>query len=349
MKVLSVVGNRPQFVKSAPLSVALRDHGIDEIVLHTGQHYDPELSQVFFDELGLPEPRYRLDLHTADTAPMRAGIRNAIGTEGPDVVLVFGDTNSTLSGALAANDTGVRQAHVEAGLRSSDLTMPEERNRIEVDRLAAILFAPDEHAAETLATEGVPGRREVVGDVMLDATLQLAPLAARRSHVLDALDLEPRAYVVTTVHREANAVPERLGRILEGLRRLDEQVVFPVHPRTRKVLEDVGLEAPPNVRLLRPLGYLDFTALASQARVIATDSGGLQKEAYWHGVPCVTLRDTTEWTETVAVKANVLVDNDPDAIAAAVASARMPNERPQLYGDGHASERIAEVLASLPP
>jgi UDP-N-acetylglucosamine 2-epimerase len=227
--------------------------------------------------------------------------------------------------------------------------MPEERNRIEVDRLAAILFAPDEHAAETLAAEGVPGRREVVGDVMLDATLQLAPLAARRSHVLDALDLEPRAYVVTTVHREANAMPERLGRILEGLRRLDEQVVFPVHPRTRKVLDGASLEAPPNVRLLRPLGYLDFTALASQARVIATDSGGLQKEAYWHGVPCVTLRDTTEWTETVAVKANVLLDNDPDAIAAAVASARMPDERPQLYGDGHASERIAEVLASLPP
>jgi UDP-GlcNAc3NAcA epimerase len=349
LKVLSVVGNRPQFVKSAPLSVALREHGIDEIVLHTGQHYDPELSQVFFDELELPEPRYRLDLHTADTAPMRAGVRKAVAAENPDVVLVFGDTNSTLSGALAANDTGVRQAHVEAGLRSGDLAMPEERNRIEVDRLAAILFAPDEHAAETLAAEGVPGRREVVGDVMLDATLQLAPLAARRSHVLDALDLEPRAYVVTTVHREANAVPERLGRILEGLRRLDEQVVFPVHPRTRKVLEDAGLEAPPNVRLLRPLGYLDFTALASQARVIATDSGGLQKEAYWHGVPCVTLRETTEWTETVAVKANVLVDNDPDAIAAAVASARMPNERPQLYGDGRASERIAEVLASLPP
>ena len=349
MKVLSVVGNRPQFVKSAPLSVALRDHRIDEIVLHTGQHYDPELSQVFFDELGLPEPGYRLDLHTADTAPMRAGVRKAIAAQNPDVVLVFGDTNSTLSGALAANDTGVRQAHVEAGLRSGDLAMPEERNRIEVDRLAAILFAPDEHAAETLATEGVPGRREVVGDVMLDATLQLAPLAARRSHVLDALDLEPRAFVVTTVHREANAVPERLGRILEGLRRLDEQVVFPVHPRTRKVLEDAGLETPPNVRLLRPLGYLDFTALASQARVIATDSGGLQKEAYWQGVPCVTLRDTTEWTETVAVKANVLVNDDPDAIAAAVASARMPDERPQLYGDGHASERIAEVLASLPP
>jgi len=342
-----VVGNRPQFVKSAPLSVALRDQGIEEIVLHTGQHYDPELSQVFFDELGLPEPRYRLDLHTAEPAPMRAGIRNAIAAESPDVVLVFGDTNSTLAGALAANDTGVRQAHVEAGLRSGDLEMPEERNRIEVDRLAAILFAPDEHAAETLAGEGVPGRRAVVGDVMLDATLQLAPVAARRSHVLDALDLEPRAYVVTTVHREANAVAERLERILEALSRVDEAVVFPVHPRTRKALDDAGLDAPANVRLLRPLGYLDFTALATQARVIATDSGGLQKEAYWHGVPCVTLRDTTEWTETVRVHANSLVGDDPDAIAVAVANARMPDERPQLYGDGHASERIAEVLVQV--
>jgi UDP-GlcNAc3NAcA epimerase len=347
LKVLSVVGNRPQFVKSAPLSVALRDRGIEEIGLHTGQHYDPELSQVFFDELDLPEPRYRLDLHTAEPAPMRAGIRNAIAAESPDIVLVFGDTNSTLAGALAANDTGIRQAHVEAGLRSGDLEMPEERNRIEVDRLAAILFAPDEHAAQTLADEGVPGRREVVGDVMLDATLQLAPVAARRSHVLDALDLEPHAYVVTTVHREANAVPERLERILGGLGRVGEPVVFPVHPRTRKTLDDAGLEVPANVRLLRPLGYLDFTALASQARVIATDSGGLQKEAYWHGVPCVTLRDTTEWIETVCTRANILVGHDPDAIAEAVTRARMPAERPQLYGDGRASERIAEVLVRL--
>ena len=345
MKVLSVVGNRPQFVKSAPLSVALRDHRIDEIVLHTGQHYDPELSQVFFDELGLPEPGYRLDLHTADTAPMRAGVRKAIAAQNPDVVLVFGDTNSTLSGALAANDTGVRQAHVEAGLRSGDLAMPEERNRIEVDRLAAILFAPDEHAAETLATEGVPGRREVVGDVMLDATLQLAPLAARRSHVLDALDLEPRAFVVTTVHREANAVPERLGRILEGLRRLDEQVVFPVHPRTRKVLEDAGLETPPNVRLLRPLGYLDFTALASQARVIATDSGGLQKEAYWLRVPCVTLRPSTEWIDTVHAGANTLLDPDrPGDLGALLTTARFPDDAPELYGDAGAASHIAAAL-----
>jgi UDP-N-acetylglucosamine 2-epimerase len=187
----------------------------------------------------------------------------------------------------------------------------------------------------------------VVGDVMLDATLQLTPVAARRSHVLDALDLEPGRYVVTTVHREANAVPERLGRILEGLGRVDEPVVFPVHPRTRKALDEAGLEPPANVRLLKPLGYLDFTALSSQARVIATDSGGLQKEAYWHGVPCVTLRDTTEWRETIEAGANTLVPIDPDVIASTIGGAQMPAKRPQLYGDGHASERIAEVLVTL--
>ena len=347
MKVLSVVGNRPQFVKSAPLSVALREHGIEEIVLHTGQHYDPELSQVFFDELGLPEPRYRLDVHTADPAPMRAGIRTAIAAESPDVVLVFGDTNSTLAGALAANDTGVRQAHVEAGLRSGDLEMPEERNRIEVDRLAALLLCPDERAAETLAAEGVPGRREVVGDVMADATMQLATVARERSGVLERIGLEPSGYLVATVHREANTAQPRLGRIVEGLNRLDETVVFPVHPRTRAALAREGLELAPHVRAEPPLGYLDFAALASQARVILTDSGGLQKEAYWYGVPCVTMRPSTEWVDTVEVGANVLVDDDPGQIATAVAEARMPDERPELYGDGHASERIAEVLVTL--
>src|SRR5437870_7635659 len=193
MKVLSVVGNRPQFVKSAPLSVALRDHGIEEIVLHTGQHYDPELSQVFFDELGLPEPRYRLDRHTAGPAPMRAGIRSAIAAESPDTVLVFGDTNSTLAGALAANDTGVPQAHVEAGLRSGDLEMPEERNRIAVDRIARLLLCPDERSVATLAEEGVSGCPVVVGDVMADAARLFAPLAPRTR--------EGGAYLLCTVHR----------------------------------------------------------------------------------------------------------------------------------------------------
>ncbi|HYX75933.1 MAG TPA: UDP-N-acetylglucosamine 2-epimerase (non-hydrolyzing) [Gaiellaceae bacterium] len=347
MRVLSVVGNRPQFVKSAPLSVALRDAGIDEIVLHTGQHYDPELSQVFFDELDLPAPDYSLDLHTADVAPMRAGIRRAIAEQSPDAVLVYGDTNSTLAGALAANDTGVPQAHVEAGLRSGDLEMPEERNRIEVDRLAAVLFCPDERAAETLAGEGVPGRREVVGDVMADATMRLAPLARERSGVLERLGVNTGAYLVATVHREANTAQPRLGHIVEGLNRIDAPVVFPVHPRTHAALVRERLTLGPHILDEPPLGYLDFAALASQARVILTDSGGLQKEAYWYGVPCVTMRPSTEWVDTVELGANVLVDDDPDEIVAATAAAVLPPGLPPLYGDGRASERIAEVLVTL--
>jgi UDP-N-acetylglucosamine 2-epimerase len=349
LKVLSVVGNRPQFVKSAPLSVALRECGIEEISLHTGQHYDPELSQVFFDELGLAEPRYALDLRTAKPGPIRAGIRATIRTESPGLVLVYGDTNSTLAGALAAADSGVPQAHVEAGLRSGELSMPEERNRIEVDRLASVLFCPDERAARTLEAEGVSGRREVVGDVMADATMKLAPLAREQSQILTRLGLEARAYGVATVHREANTAPPRLARIVAGLNAVAEPLLLPLHPRTRAALAREGLELEAHVRVLPPLGYLDFAALASQARVILTDSGGLQKEAYWFGVPCVTMRPSTEWVDTVEIGANVLVDDDPDRLVAAVAGASMPAKRPQLYGDGHAAERIAETLVTLSP
>jgi UDP-N-acetylglucosamine 2-epimerase (non-hydrolysing)/UDP-GlcNAc3NAcA epimerase len=278
---------------------------------------------------------------------MRAGIRRAIAERGPDVVLVFGDTNSTLAGALAANDTGVPQAHVEAGLRSGDLEMPEERNRIEVDRLAAILFSPDERAAETLAAEGVAGRREVVGDVMADAAMRLTPVARERSDVLERLRVDRDEYLVATVHREANTAQPRLGRIVDALNRTDAQVVFPLHPRTRAALSREGLTLGPHVIAEPPLGYLDFAALASQARVILTDSGGLQKEAYWYGVPCLTLRPSTEWVDTVELGANVLVDDDPDRIVAAAAAAALPPDLPPLYGDGHASERIAEVLVTL--
>ena len=343
MKVLSVVGNRPQFIKSGPLSVALRDRGIEELVVHTGQHYDRELSHVFFDELELPPPAYSLDLHTADVDLMQPGIAAAVATEGPDWVLVYGDTNSTLAGARAAGDTPV--AHVEAGMRSGDLTMPEEHNRIEVDRIASLLLCPDERSRQILLAEGVSGRIEVVGDVMADANFKLAPIAREHSRILAALELEPGAYAVATVHREANVRPDRLARILEGLGRIDGPVIFPAHPRTSAVATSRGL-TPGHVRMIQPLGYLDFAALASQARVILTDSGGLQKEAYWYGVPCVTLRPSTEWKDTVDVGANVLVDDDPDAIAAA-AEAQMPEERPQLYGDGHAAERIADLLISL--
>jgi UDP-GlcNAc3NAcA epimerase len=344
VRVLSVVGNRPQFVKSGSVSVALREAGIHEVVLHTGQHWDRELSDVFFEELSLPEPAYRLDLHTADPAVMRPGIAAAIGRERPDWTLVYGDTNSTLAGAEASVAADTPVAHVEAGLRSGDLSMPEERNRIAVDRVARLLLTPDERSAVTLRTEGVGGRIEVVGDVMADACFRLAPLARERSHVLERFELEPGTYVVATIHREANVRPERLARIVDGLGRIPEPVLFPAHPRTRALLRPLNGELPANLRLVDPLGYLDMAALCSQARVIVTDSGGLQKEAYWYGVPCVTARPSTEWVDTVEAGANVLVDADPGRLAAAVATARMPDERPPLYGDGHASERVATAL-----
>ena len=339
VKVLSVVGNRPQFIKSGPVSVALREAGIGEVVVHTGQHYDRELSEVFFDELGLGEPAYRLDLHTADPEAMCPGIAAAVERERPDWVLVYGDTNSTLAGTEGAGAAPV--AHVEAGLRSGDLSMPEERNRIAVDRVAALLLCPDERSRDTLVAEGVPGAIEVVGDVMADASFRLAPIARERSTVLVRLGLAPGGYLVATIHRAANVHPDRLARIVAGLGRTGERVVFPAHPRTRAHLGSV----PGTVDVIEPLGYLDMAALCSQARVIVTDSGGLQKEAYWYGVPCVTTRPSTEWIDTVEAGANVLVDDDPARLTAAVASARMPDERPQLYGDGAAAQRVAASLA----
>ena len=344
MKVFSVVGNRPQFVKAAPTSVALRERGIDEIVLHTGQHYDRELSQVFFEELELEEPRYALDLRTADVAEMQAAIAGPLREEAPDWVLVYGDTNSTLAGALAALAVGVPLAHVEAGLRSGDLSMPEERNRIEVDRLSALLFAPDERSSDQLDAEGVPGRTEVVGDVMVDATRLFEPIARERFEpVVD----EP--YDVLTIHREANTEPGRLRRLIETLSSTGRTFVFPVHPRTRKALDKHGIEPAPQLHAIAPVGYLQMLALVAGARAVVTDSGGLQKEAYWLGVPCVTLRPSTEWVDTVLAGANTLVDpGDPSRLAEALGAASFPADAPQLYGDGHAAAGIAEALYTLP-
>jgi UDP-GlcNAc3NAcA epimerase len=344
MKVFSVVGNRPQFVKAAPTSVALKERGIEEIVLHTGQHYDRELSQVFFEELGLDEPRYALGLRTADTDGMQAAIGGPLRDERPDWVLVYGDTNSTLAGALAAAEAGVPIAHVEAGLRSGDLSMPEERNRIAVDRIAQLLFTPDERSRDKLAAEGVPGRAEVVGDVMADATRLFEPIARKRD--APALD-EP--YDVLTIHREANTEPERLRRLIEALGATGRTFVFPVHPRTRKVLDEHGIEPAPTIRQVAPVGYLEMLALVAGARAVATDSGGLQKEAYWLRVPAVTLRPSTEWVDTVRVGANTLVDpDDARRLGEVLEAAAFPDNAPQLYGDGHAAASIAEALYTLP-
>ena len=351
MRILSVIGNRPQFVKSAPLSVALRERGVDEVVLHTGQHYDPELSAVFFEELELAPPRYRLETgsgtHGEQTGRMLPAIEAAVLEERPDAVLVFGDTNSTLAGALAAGKLLVPVAHVEAGLRSFDRSMPEELNRMLVDRMSSLLFCPTDVAVGNLVAEGITEGVHQVGDVMYDANLRLAPIARERSEALARNGVEPGRYLVLTLHREANVAPEPLARIAEALASLDEPIVFPAHPRTSSALTQAGIPLPANVSVTPPAGYLDFAALASQARVVLTDSGGVQKEAYWYGVPCVTLRTTTEWVETIEAGWNTLVGSDSEAIVSAVREAAPPSERPHLYGDGHASAKIADLLCTM--
>jgi UDP-N-acetylglucosamine 2-epimerase len=334
MRVLSVVGNRPQFIKSAPLSVALREAEIDETVVHTGQHWDPAMSRIFFDELRIAEPAYRLDLRTADVDALTEPIRAVVETERPDWVLVYGDTNSTAAGARATGD--VPLAHVEAGLRSFDLSMPEEHNRIEADRAAALLLCPDERSAAQLEREGVTGRCVVVGDVMADATRIFAPIAREREPVV-----EP-PYVALTLHRRQNTEPDRLRRIVAALGESGDRFAFPVHPGTSIALRKYGLTLPDNVLALGPLGYLDMLSLTAAADAVATDSGGLQKEAYWLGVPCVTIRPSTEWVDTVEAGANTLVE--PEGLPAALETARFPDAAPPLYGDGHAARRVAAAL-----
>jgi UDP-N-acetylglucosamine 2-epimerase len=351
LRILSVVGNRPQFIKSAPLSLALRNVGVGEVTLHTGQHYDPELSAVFFEELVLDPPAYRLEsgpgTHAEQTARMLPGIERAVLEERPDVVLVYGDTNSTLAGALAAAKQLFPVAHVEAGLRSFDNAMPEELNRLLVDRMAALLLCPTDRAVANLAAEGITEGVHQVGDVMYDANLRLAPIARERSRALAEAGVKPGGYVVLTLHRASNTRPEALARVAEALAQIDEPVVFPAHPRTTAALAAAGISLDSRVRTTPPVGYLDFAALASQARVVLTDSGGVQKEAYWYGVPCVTLRTTSEWVETLETGWNRLVGTDPDLIVHAVREARPQPDRPVLYGDGHASERIADLLCTM--
>src|SRR4051812_27043571 len=265
---------------------------------------------------------------------MTAPIRELVELEQPDWVLVMGDTNSTLAGTLAAGERPV--AHVEAGLRSFDLSMPEERNRIEVDRLSALLLCPDERSARQLESEGVTGRRDVVGDVMADATRLFEPIAQRRPP-----PHEP-PYTVLTIHREANVAPQRLRTIVSAVNDSGRPFVFPVHPRTRRVLAEQGIALAATVTAIEPLGYLEMLALVAGADAVVTDSGGLQKEAYWLHVPCVTLRPNTEWVDTVHAGANVLTE--PEGLADAIAAARFPGDAPELYGDGHAAERVASAL-----
>jgi UDP-N-acetylglucosamine 2-epimerase (non-hydrolysing)/UDP-GlcNAc3NAcA epimerase len=352
MRIVTVVGNRPQFVKAAAVSRLLRER-MDEQIVHTGQHYDDELSTVFFDELQLPPPEHRLDLgggsNTEQTGRMLLALAPLLAAEAPDVVLVYGDTNSTLAGALAAAQARIPVAHVEAGMRSFDRAMPEELNRVLADHASDLLLCPSAGPAENLRAEGVGGEVVVVGDVMVDVAQLLAPRARERTSVLEACGVAPGEFLLATAHRAGTVDdPERLERLVALLRAMADPVVLPLHPRTRSRLDAAGLlgELEASVRVVPPLGYLDFTALLLQARAVLTDSGGVQKEAYLAGVPCVTLRDRTEWTETVRAGWNVLVGLDAEAARAALAL-ELPAERPPLYGDGRAGERVVEALLAL--
>jgi UDP-N-acetylglucosamine 2-epimerase (non-hydrolysing)/UDP-GlcNAc3NAcA epimerase len=339
VRVLTVIGNRPQFVKAAAVSGPLRSRAT-EVMVHTGQHYDDALSRVFFDELGLPRPEHRLELgggtNTAQTARMLDALEALLRAEAPDWVLVYGDTNSTLAGALAAAQARIPVAHVEAGMRSFDRSMPEELNRVLTDHASDLLLCPSEVSAENLRNESVGGRVEVVGDVMVDVHQLIAPRVEPSRH----------GHLLVTAHRAGNVDdPRRLAQLLLAL---PGPVLLPLHPRTRLRLDAAGLldRLTGAVEVLPPLGYLEFTSLLRGARAVLTDSGGVQKEAYLAGVPCITLRDTTEWTETVEAGWNTLVDLD--AAAALAALERVPPaERPPLYGDGKAGERVVEALLAV--
>jgi UDP-N-acetylglucosamine 2-epimerase (non-hydrolysing)/UDP-GlcNAc3NAcA epimerase len=345
-----VIGNRPQFIKAAAVSGPLRAVA-GEVLVHTGQHYDEALSQVFFDELELPRPEHRLDLgggtNTSQTARMLAGLEPLLVREQPDLVLVYGDTNSTLAGALAAAQAGIPVAHVEAGMRSYDRAMPEELNRVLTDHASDLLLCSSEAPAAILRAERVAGTVEVVGDVMVDVAQLLGPRAAARTGVLERFGVASGGYVLATAHRAGNVDdPARLAALVALLAAVPGPVLLPLHPRTGARLDAAGLRArleAAGTVLAPPLGYLDFTALLRNARAVLTDSGGVQKEAYLAGVPCVTLRATTEWGETVDAGWNVIVDLDADAAIRALGR-RPPAERPSLYGDGRAGERVVAAL-----
>lgn len=348
MKIVSIVGARPEFVQTAPVSRALRRNH-HEVLVHTGQHYDYAMSQTFFDELGIPAPDYNLEVgsgsHASQTAEILVRLEEVLLSEKPDLVIVRGDTNSTLAGALAASKLHIPIAHIEAGERSFDRRMPEEINRLVADRLADIFFCVSQTAVRHLAAEGICEQVHWVGDVMLDALLSNRPLARAKSDVLDRLSLDPGRYVLVTVHRAGNTDdPERLRGILQALNSAQEKVVFPAHPRTRKALEKLSLTMGRSVQMIDPVGYYDMMVLEENARLIATDSGGVQREAYFLGVPCITLRDETEWTETVEVGWNRLVGARPAQILEAWRNFSAPEKHPPIFGNGDAAEKIAVIL-----
>lgn len=360
LRIVTIVGARPQFIKAAAVSRAIAAHNrnatelrtADEVIIHTGQHYDQNMSRVFFDELQIPEPSRNLgvgsDTHGRQTAAMLLAIEQVLVEEKPHWVLVYGDTNSTLAGAIAAAKLHIPVAHVEAGLRSFNRRMPEEINRILADKISSLLFCPTQTATNNLAGEGITEGVRDTGDVMYDSVLFNTALADRRSRILSDLSWAPKSFALATVHRAENTDdPDRMDGILNAFAKIDLPIVLPLHPRTRQLVGRRIDELRDSVRVIEPVGYLDMLVLEKNARVILTDSGGIQKEAYFFDVPCVTLRDETEWVELVEIGANRLAGSQTDRILAAFrwAADRRPVDasRP-LYGDGHAGEKIVSAL-----
>lgn len=351
MKIASIVGVRPQFIKASVVSKELRKKH-EEILIHTGQHYDYEMNNVFFSELNIPEPDYFLGIgsgsHGYQTGEMLKKIEDVLLKEEPDLVLTYGDTNSTLAGALAAAKLHITNAHVESGLRSFDRSMPEEINRVLVDHCSDVLFCPTKNAVDNLKNEGVVDNVYLTGDVMADSLLYYRQIAETKSSILDDLDLKNKNYYITTIHRASNTDnKENLNNIIDAFFELNKNIIFPVHPRTEKFLKEYGVydKLKSSVKLVKPLGFLDFIKLMNHAKMILTDSGGIQKEAYILKVPCITLRENTEWVETIEDGWNVLVGSNKDKII------EMVNDfHPSLktyknrFGNGNASEKIASII-----
>ncbi|WP_163527009.1 non-hydrolyzing UDP-N-acetylglucosamine 2-epimerase [Halobacillus ihumii] len=356
MKILTVVGARPQFIKACMLSKTLQSHSkIEETIVHTGQHYDDNMSTIFFEQLNLPKPDYNLEVgsssHGKQTAAMLSDLEKIMTTVQPDVVLVYGDTNSTLAGSLTAAKLHIPVAHVEAGLRSFNKKMPEEINRLITDHLSDYLFCPSDIAIDNLRCEGITKGVYQVGDIMYESVSHFKPHALQQSSLLKDLSLSENNYHLATIHRAENTDdPVRLSSILEALQQLKMEVVLPLHPRTKNKIKQFKLTSmisAPSIKLIEPLNYLDMLAIASKAKVILTDSGGLQKEAYMLRVPCITLRDETEWGETVKHGWNHLVGSSTQQILKTADTIRTPKEQPALFGDGKTSHAIVEILTKV--
>jgi UDP-GlcNAc3NAcA epimerase len=353
MKVVSIVGARPQFVKAAILSEKIRQHGT-EILVHTGQHYDDNMSQVFFEELDIPKPEINLGVgggsHAEQTGKMLIEIENVLLREKPDWCVVYGDTNSTLAGALAASKLNIRVAHVEAGLRSFNRSMPEEINRVLSDHISDALFCPTKTSAAHLKNEGITRGVFVVGDVMGDVFKRLIPKASIKSKVLEKLNITPKSYALATIHRASNTDDAlKLESLIATLGNLDRQIIFPIHPRTRIAIQKNRITIPKSIIVIDPVGYLDMIQLEANADCILTDSGGMQKEAYWVGVRCITLREETEWTETVETGWNRVVGSNPDLITSTFKEWFPQGEHPEIYGDGHSADKVIEILLQMTP